>query len=875
MPATNTSSTPKTNYAVLGKNYAPSAPLKALESRKPNWSPDELTSALKKKYDDYIKRDYEAWIELVEQGRMVANLTLGKLLPLRNRVSGRWMMIAKTDSRFADNKTVAGQFQFYITKLNSEWLSSNPELDPICPSDADQIEQYISAVKMVNDFYEQKFYDVAYQTNEFKSAAEYGTWLTRYRYDPDIKDLVCELLPFPACRWDLRKRAEESSYFIYQSKCSTAVLANLLNADIASDSNEDYDNPGLRIIDQISRQGGSVTGEGKTNPYGNYDNVDGENVVTEMWLQPEAYCDIELTMPEDSVDGGKIPKKLIDMFPNGLCAVGINGMKTIIQLHSENLKDHIVSGLYHVQSFCGVGKGVSDAVDAYKDLNDLHSQLLAHTKAHSMPGFGYNSKVVDENDARSIGQPRKNIALNFDNAPDGIHSVNQVIEAIVPGAASPAAFQMVESFKNDLQIAFQTTQFSGAFPGVDNTTATGAKIGDAEASSVLIPQHLNKADHRKRSAVVVYNLFRKYMPAQKWFPMKNINGITKGMTFDNTKFADVEIEFQIVPNSQISQSPYQQRENLSQLFQFTGGLPGLLQAQQMNPDITSTVIDAYGVKLPIAMKDNVARICRRRIEWCQKKLQEEMMLQRVMPQGTQIDNYNLAEAIVSQMPDHISPSELYGKEKAAWMADLLDTDELQYGPPEMRLIVEELIRKQLQIETFGQAERDMDTNIGMVMGQLPQVLGTQMMSNQATQMQQQYEAQQAQAQAQQEQQNQLQQGALQIAQQSAQAKIADQQAQSQHRNALAQSAQQHAIQTAQNNQAHQQTLIQQQNQAGLDQQAQQQSAGIDAGQMAMQHAQEATQQQNQQDHDLQTQALGHLAAIAAAKAKPKPTGATK
>ena len=835
MPAVLSSPTPSPLYAVPGKNYAPSVPLKELAQNKRNLSPNPLSEALQEKFQTYMQQDYGLRTEKWNIGQQIANLREGKNLLLRNVRSGKMMTISKQDGRFSDYKTVSGQFQFYSTKLLSEWLSSNPELDPICPSSDDQIEEFIAAVKIVQDYYDKKLFDVDYRTLECLSAQDYGTWITRYRYDEDIDDIVAELLDFPSCVWDWRKRAEESPYFIYQSKISTAELAFKYDAEINSDGESDGEYSGLRYVEMIAKQGGNTVGNGKDNPYGQWNNVQDENIVTEMWLQPEAYCDIELPIAEKTVSGDTIPKgSLMELFPNGLCVTGINGMNTILQLSAENHKDHIVSGLYHVQSFCGVGKGLSDMVDAVKELNDLHSQLLAHTKAHSMPAFAYDSNAITEAQARKTAHPRGMIAVDFSQAPDGATNVNQLIQAIVPGNAANAAFQMREYLKQDVQIAAQSTDFSAGLPGVNNKTATGARLGDAAAASVLIPQHLNLANFRKRSAIVIYKLFRKFKNNPHFFATKNINGITKGRTFNNDVFEKyVDIDFEIVNNSQISESPFQQKENLANLFQYTGGMPGLFQALQMNPDLTSAVISAFGVKLPIPMRENVAKVCRRRIENCRKLLEVELFKIKMLGAiGVPVDTTDIAISIVDQMKEPISPQEMYAPQKCSWMAELLDTDEFTYGPFEMRLVVEELIRRQLQVTTFGQGERDMDTNLGQVMGMLPQVLGEQAMGQQAEAMKAEYDQQQQQAQAQGQQMQAMAQGAAQIQAQSAQAKIDAQQSDAAHQQALAQSAQQHAIATEQQNQS---------------------------------HAQEQALQMADHEHQAQQNAIGHLAQIEAAK----------
>lgn len=747
MGATLVSATPQPIYPVIGKNMAPSRPLEELARRKPVFSPNPLTDALRQKYLDYKERDYTAYTENCDVGRMIANLRTGKLLLMRSVRDGRYLFV-KRDGKFSDNKTVGGKFQFYSTKLTAEWLSSRPERDPVVPSNDDQIEEFISAVKIVQDYYDRRFFDTDYETNESHSAQDFGTWITRFRYDPAKEDIVCELLDFPACRWDIRFTAEESSYFIYESKCSTAVLSNLLDAELDNDD-EWHNQYGLQLVEQLARTGGNVAGEGKERPYGTWNNDAKESIVTEMWLQPEAYCDIELNESEPTLGGMSIPKgrKLLDIFPKGMCAVGINGMKTIIGLYAEDHKDHIVSGRYHVQSFSGVGKGISDAVDVMKELNDLHSQLLAHVKSHAMPGFGYNSAVVTEEMARNIGKPRRNIPIDFTNAPDGARGINDVVQAIMPGNPGNAAFAYKEALENDLQMAMQVTDFTGGLPGVDNKTATGAKIGDANAETLLVPQHLNKADHRKRADKVIYNLFKKYCNKPRFFASRDLNGITKGRYMEGSQFNDVDIEFEIVPNSQIPQTPYQQKDSLSQLLQFTGGVGGLLEATAMNPDITGDIARAFGAKLSIPNKVDIARVCRRRIEQAKKLLEIELNNQKLMAAvGLPADNTNLASAIVSQLTPPISPKEPYAEQKASWMAQLLDADEMNYAPQELRYVLEEMIDRQIQEATLGRAQIEQDANLGLAMANLPMLVGEQAMNQQNQQLEQQFaQAQEQQA----------------------------------------------------------------------------------------------------------------------------------
>ena len=699
MGAIITSSQPQPLYEYVGKNFAPLEPLTTLrESGEPTWDRSPFCEAMMSKYQDYKQRDMQAWQDSVDIGRMVANLRTGKLLLLRNALDNRYLFV-KPDGKYSDHKTIGGLFQFYSTKLTAEWLSSRPEIDPILPSDDDQIEEFIAAVKIVQDSYSKKFYNTSYEEEESLSAQDFGMWITRYRFDPQIQDIVCELLPYPACRFDIRFTPENSSYFIYESKCATATLKHLLKADINSD--DDFpDQYGLQIIEMIARQGGNASGYGKERPFGEYDIIDNENVVTEMWLQPEAYADLDLPTSEGTISGIPLEKgvSLLEMFPTGMCVVGINGMQTIIGVHAESHKDHIVSGYYHKQSFSGIGKGVSDAVDVMKEMNDLHSQTMAYIKAHGTPAWAYNQSLLSEEQARNLGKPRKNVAIDFSNAPDGVTNVNQVVQALVPGNPANSVFQYGEALNNFLQMAFQVTTFSDGMPGVNNTTATGAQIGEANERMMLVPQHRNKADHRMRADKVIYNLFKKFVDKPRFFATRDKNGITKGKYLSGSQFDGVDIEFTIVADSEIPRTRFTKELSTTKLLNFSGGVMGLIQAAQADPELTSAVVKAFGSDLPISKPDDIARVCRQRVEQAKKLLQNEIQLQSMMSAvtGQQVEPQALAMSVVGQLIPPITPAEPYAQQKVTWLSRFLDCDEMMFAPVEMRHVIEQFAANQGQ-----------------------------------------------------------------------------------------------------------------------------------------------------------------------------------
>ncbi len=484
-----------------------------------------------------------------------------------------------------------------------------------------------------------------------------------------------------------------------------------------------------------------------------------------------------------------------------------------------------------------------------KEMDDLHSQTMAYLKAHGTPSWGYNQHMVTEQNARDIGKPRKIIPFDFTNAPDGVKSINEAVQALIPTSPSNAVWQMGEQLENYLQMAFQVTNFSDGLPGVNNKTATGARLGDQAAQSVLVPQLLNKADHRRRSDKVIYNLFKRYVDKPKFFATRDLNGITAGKNLSGSQFNDVDIDFEIVADSENPKNPLKRQLANSALLQASGGLPGFLQCVQMNPEMTGAIASSFGANdLPIPKKTDIARVCRKRIEQSKKLLQVELQMQQIMAKvtGAPPDNTNLAASIVSQLMPPISSWEPHYQAKISWLAELLDCDEMQFAPQELRYVIEEMIARHISEAALGKAQADSDANMANVMSNLPMLLGSQAMTQGNQELAQQYEQQQKQAEMAQEQQSQVMQSQVQLHTAQQQANIQKQTADASHQQALAVNAQQHANSLAQQNVAHAQSL----------QQAQQDHA-----------------------HQLQQQSLGHLAdlekAKMVAKAKPKPTGAKK
>lgn len=751
------------------KNYVPIADLDALPSRS-NDSTDKLGARLKHKYQRYMERDQTIWREHSEIGQLVAAARKGKLL-MRNPVTNKWAITSRTGKN-ADRKSVGGIFQLWSTKVMAEWIASRPEIDPITPSDADEIEEFIAQVKNIQDHYQRTIYTTEFEEIECLSAQDFGTYIHRYDFDPVKQNIIGRLLDFPACRWDITKLAKDSPYFIYHSKISNAVLEQMLDADIPPDGNSPF-HSGLQIIEQIAKSGGNLESEGKGRMWTGYTTPDDENILIEMWLAPEAYMDIDLPHDEETLCGQvlKAGRDWQKDFPNGMCVVGIQSMDRIVGIYPESHNDHIVVGLYHRQSFAGIGKGVSDAVDVKKDMDKFRSQLDSFIARHATPATFFSKATISEQDVRNMAKPNMAIPVDFNMAPDGMTDINQAIQTLRPTDPGQSIWTMGTLLNNDLQASFQTLDFAGGIPGMNNKTATGAQLLDQNTQMLLIPQHLNKAWTREQAAKIIFNLFKTYMDTPMWFANNAKNNITAGRYINNEKFKDIELDFQIVANSEVPQTLGQQKQSLVELMQYTGGMVGMTELWNTAPSVASQVMAIFGLKLDIPTPRDISRICRRWVNQAKELFTQEMTNQQMMaaiglPVPSQ-DNVDLPIQILSQLRPPISPKEPFLPQKAEWLSNLLDTDELQNAPVEFRYVIEEMIDRCYQLQTYAQMELASDQNAASVMANLPQLIGEQAMSGQAQQMQ--AEAQAAQQQQQMQQQMQMKMADAQIQEQQASA----------------------------------------------------------------------------------------------------------
>lgn len=478
----------------------------------------------------------------------------------------------------------------------------------------------------------------------------------------EMGDLVCETLPMPACWWDLKYRAEHSPWFIYRQRVPFGRIRQLLgNVKIPGGTSAETD-LGLDVIDTLAKSGQALGGQSAHGQRRRNSAMWQESVnLDEMWLGPECYADIQTKDEEETLAGTNLPAgtSLAEIFPNGLVAVGLNGMKLVLGLYEERHADHIVSGVYHMKALSGAGRGAADAIEPQKRLNKFDSQGLNFMESTATPAVLYDASLIGEDESSYLGHPKTNIPVDLSKLPDTRRLSDAVMQ--LPPGAMPAQFaQYTQEFLNHMfQLSFHITDFSGGLPGVNNRTATGAQIAEANSNSLFAPVLGIKAEVRVRAAEMIVEQGKQYFPLGRYFPMSGKYGRQRGVWL---KAADLEGEllFDHEQDSEMPKNRFTKREDAIAFFGLFGGFLGYLQALAQDPMMVTELAQLWNVRVESRDYDVVGQRCQTRVE--------QMM------QGLAAGITDPAQ-LIGEIQPPISAFEPSQMDKARWWSDWLDTDD--------------------------------------------------------------------------------------------------------------------------------------------------------------------------------------------------------
>jgi hypothetical protein len=541
-------------------------------------------------------------------------------------------------------------------------------------------------------------------------------------------DIACESIPLWNLRWDLNESLENSSWVIYNRRIRKDVLRGQLQGKIKIEGGTTNDQ-GLEAIQALVYAGPAVGGRSSGGFLNRTDDKEAAYTdLTEMWLDPTLYGYIDLKEPVQTLAGQEIPAgPLVDTFPDGMCVMGIDEMRTILYLYNEHHRDHFVAGQYHLDPVAGAGDGAVDVIEVQRQFNIGNSQIFTQIRSQATPAVLYDKDLISGDEMDYLGHPELNVPVDLSRLPDQ-RSIQQAVHQLQPGQLPGHVTEYVHQFLNNMfQLTAHTTDFSGGLPGVNNTTATGAQIGSALAQSLHAPQLQLLAEVNKRTAELALKLFHKYCKDERYLRLAGKNDAEYGLWIKGSD-VDTDVVIEIVPESWLPQSGFEKRERLKEFIQFFGGADGLSQAMVNHPQMVGELVKLTDVSLDLGDWDSAIRMGRRRIEQMKVQLPTVMQQAAGMPpemmMQLQAQGIDPAMVLAKSLMDGIQPPpdirENGHEAAAAYYREWLTTDEGLKADKILYTAVKMLADQELmfivQGGPMGAAQQS-----AMAMGMLPQI----------------------------------------------------------------------------------------------------------------------------------------------------------
>jgi hypothetical protein len=432
-----------------------------------------------------------------------------------------------------------------------------------------------------------------------------------------LGDLTCELLPFPECRWDLNYRAEDSSWFIHQRRTSATAIRRLLGNVVIP--GVDRKAPGLDIWEKLAWAGQSGGGRSFTD-FVKSKLYKQPVTIVEFSVGPDDIADIILEAPEQTLSGQTIPAgPLIQTFPKGLTVQGINDLNVITGIWDVHHSAEIVQGVWHSRVSSGAGQGFGDLAEVQKRFIADDSQVHTFLRAVGSPGMLYRQEVLGDMDrAEYLGDPEINIAINGRDLPDGMRLGDVVAPAWQPQSVPGQLFNYTYDRLNDFaQLTSHITDFAGGLPNVNNKTATGAQISQANSNALFTPPLQIKGEVRRKIAKIVLELYRTHFPVDRPFALKGKHGRLQYVYLNGAKL-DTDIALQVTKDSEAPRNKFTKREDYNAFFMMMGGAAGYAQISQMFPELTADIESQFNIDLATNTYDHVASLCQQRIQQMQE-----------------------------------------------------------------------------------------------------------------------------------------------------------------------------------------------------------------------------------------------------------------
>lgn len=512
------------------------------------------------------------------------------------------------------------------------------------------------------------------------------------------------IVPMAACRWDLAKDAEDSSWMIIRHRIKLGDVKLLLGDAILPDTESSQDK-GLEMLHSLAYAG---IGGDSANDKREYDK---SPTASEFWASPEDYADIEIEGGR-TIDGDELPAgRMSNVFKNPVCFVGLNDQSLNIGIFGERHRDQIVTGQWQVEEDSGAGWGINDLTHTQKRLNRWDGHVDKGLAATATPTVLIDKRYLDDDQSGYLFKPETTIKLNLTQLPPGA-KLQDAMYVHEPGSVNAQYLAQGKHLTDMLQLQAFALEFSDQIAGLDSNTATGSQIVSHLAGSLYGPVAEVIGEERVRIAEIIVELNRKYDPVGRYYP--NGNGV-RGRVVSG-KDVRGKLVFELMEDSQVPVTPITKRQDQIAFVQGVGGIQAIAEGMQAIPKIMNRLAKTAGVILEEEDADVVSSLCLDRLQQMEDKFKAGV-----------VDPQELVDSI--QPPPSVC--EPKHSEKKAWWGSFLDLREGLESPLPVRQAAEQMFWLHLKLESQQAnpeaAAKGMTQGIGVAAAQAPSAIGQQML----------------------------------------------------------------------------------------------------------------------------------------------------
>lgn len=488
-----------------------------------------------------------------------------------------------------------------------------------------------------------------------------------------LGDLVLKSIPIQAVRFDTKVRFEDSSWGIIREEMPMRKLEYFLGADRLHLEHGLLDD-GLRSLRAISEAGNTLSGKIGDSSYKS--SMTKDTVILEkFFVKPQDVHHIINTVDAVTVSGEVIPAgtRLSDFCPEeGMTIIGVNEMQYILGIYRGIHHGQMISsGVYHARYNSGLGRGSEDTVEIQKRFNRFDSQNVKFMDASSTPAKLYIKGAISEQHVKRLGFPNAAIPINQEVA--SALGTKGLVQTLDPGQVPAQFFSYTYDILNQYrQLTSHVTDFTNAFPGVNNETATGARLAKSNADSIFSPMLGVKSEVRISTAQKTLSLHKKHFTGvKKWVSMGQTENHPIGRYVDGADVDD-EIEFTVVRDSEQPKTNYDRQIDFVNMMATANQGGGYAILKQTEPKLTTALLKAFDIDLGEHDYDTITDVCESRMdEAFAMSDQIEQIKSEISKFGYEMPDLPI-ESILVGLSAPLVVEEPAHDQKARWFQEYLD-----------------------------------------------------------------------------------------------------------------------------------------------------------------------------------------------------------